>query len=297
MQRPVHTPYDGSARLFQIGLSLLDPAEWIEVDEDLDSQLALKQELACRHLNQVFLATDESRPAQQECLALLVDNLARFHRETHAVTANSVSVAGQTFDLADGNVSPLFLAGSMVQEDLLLLNRKAAGWHLAAGHLSFPSSWSLVEKFGRPMEEIHQPVPDFGKGSRNADMINRIFDRLPVDAPVKRMNWSINDRPDLFLPSAQSGKDFSVNIEEVHVRVERQTLRKLEKSGDIVFSIRIHVDPLRSVMAMPAAIDFASAFAAQIAALSPEQSAYKGLNQRQKSLVETILAMAAGNRS
>ena len=33
MPPPLHTPYDGSARPFQIGLKPLDPEAWIDVDE------------------------------------------------------------------------------------------------------------------------------------------------------------------------------------------------------------------------------------------------------------------------
>ena len=32
MNSPTHTPYDGSAKPFTIGLKPLDPDEWIEVD-------------------------------------------------------------------------------------------------------------------------------------------------------------------------------------------------------------------------------------------------------------------------
>mgnify|MGYP000846223527 CR=1 FL=1 len=42
------------------------------------------------------------------------------------------------------------------------------GWRLAAGSLCFPSSWSLVEKFGKPLQDIHAPVPGFGPGTRSA---------------------------------------------------------------------------------------------------------------------------------
>ena len=36
------TPYDGSSRLFQIGLKPLDPADWIDTDDTLAAQLAEK---------------------------------------------------------------------------------------------------------------------------------------------------------------------------------------------------------------------------------------------------------------
>ena len=69
----------------------------------------------------------------------------------------------------------------LVSEDLLLMRRGASGWRLAAGSLCFPGNWSLPEKFGRAMHEIHAQVPGFGAGARNAEVIARIFDKLAVE--------------------------------------------------------------------------------------------------------------------
>ena len=64
----------------------------------------------------------------------------------------------------------------------MLMRRGEDGWRLAAASLCFPSSWSLEEKFGRPLQDIHTPVPGFGRGTRTADIIHRIFDNLAVAA-------------------------------------------------------------------------------------------------------------------
>ena len=49
---PIHTPYDGSSKLFQIGLKQLDLANWIEIDETFDFQLAEKRQDPRRHARQ-----------------------------------------------------------------------------------------------------------------------------------------------------------------------------------------------------------------------------------------------------
>ncbi|TIU52784.1 MAG: DUF3445 domain-containing protein, partial [Mesorhizobium sp.] len=65
--------------------------------------------------------------------------------------------------------APLVQASLLVQEDLILMRRDESGWRLAAGSLCFPSSWSLLEKFGKPLQQIHAPVPGFGPGTRPAE--------------------------------------------------------------------------------------------------------------------------------
>ena len=46
----------------------------------------------------------------------------------------------------DPGLPPLLRAGMLVQDDLVVMMKREAGWCIAAAHLSFPSSWSLAEK-------------------------------------------------------------------------------------------------------------------------------------------------------
>jgi hypothetical protein len=77
------------------------------------------------------------------------------------------------------------------------------------------------------------------------------------------------------------------------IRVERQTLRKLPASGDILFTIRIYLDPLSVLAKSPDRKALAAAFAGQLAALDVDQLDYKGLTADRDRLVELLHAMAA----
>lgn len=77
----------------------------------------------------------------------------------------------------------------LVQEDLCLMRRGPGGWRLAAASVSFPSSWSLRDKFGRTLDALHEPVP--GYAGTMAVRMARVFDNLRVGIPVTRMNWSL----------------------------------------------------------------------------------------------------------
>jgi dimethylamine monooxygenase subunit A len=79
MTAKLKTPYDGSARLFQIGLKPLDPAEWIDVDDKLPEYLREKERLAAAVPDEVFAASAGTEAAQAEVLTLLAEHLpARF---------------------------------------------------------------------------------------------------------------------------------------------------------------------------------------------------------------------------
>jgi len=303
---PTHTPYDGSSKLFAIGLKPLDPPDWIEVDHHLMPYLAEKRRLYAEIPERVFVEEDGTRDAQQEVLELLGTHLLEAFPETFRRTGPGIEVAGAAgdFTLPSGlKDAPLAAASLLVQEDLILMRRDDSGWRLVAGSLCFPSSWSLLEKFGRPLQDIHAPVPGFGPGTRPAELINRMFDGLQGQA-VERYNWSIQSGDALYHPLSDLQRiDRATNRPsrfpdgDIHahgfIRVERQTLRKLPVSRDVLFTIRIHLDPLAVLARHPDRAKLAVSFAAQLEALDLAQLDYKGLTADRDGLVALLNHMAS----
>ena len=150
---PTHTPYDGSSKLFTIGLKPLDLADWIEIDGTYDAQMREKRRIYAAHPDKVFVAEDQTEDAQQEVLSLLLEHLPRRFPERFERFAEGLKVSGHpALSMAEmRTLPPLRAASLLVQEDLILMRNGENGWRLAAGSLCFPSSWKLVEKFGKPM--------------------------------------------------------------------------------------------------------------------------------------------------
>lgn len=290
--RFAHTPWDGSHPLFRIGLSPLGDAPWLEPDENLAAHLALKERLLAERRADVFGAQPGTADAQAEALAAIADHLPARHPDIWRRQGDAVLVtpAGRTVDLAAD--APLVAAARLVQEDLALMRRDAHGWRLAAGCVCFPSSWRLREKLGRPMHEVHAPVPGFGGGTRNATLIERIFDNLQPGAPVARMNWSLYGDDALFHGDERSERERSGDLAQTFLRVERQTLTKLPVSGDILFTIRIHVDPASAIAGCPDRGRLATGLAASLRRLDEAELAYKGLSRTRGELLDRLDALA-----
>ena len=99
---------------------------------------------------------------------------------------------------------------------------------------------------------MHEYVPSYKKkiGSR----VDNFFNKLSPDRIFQRFNWSIYENPSLYQP-AKSKKDIerskSINSsnagESLFLRVERQAIRKLPETLSVIFTIRVHVDPLCSI--------------------------------------------------
>ncbi|SMB91785.1 heme-dependent oxidative N-demethylase subunit alpha family protein [Deinococcus hopiensis] len=179
------------------------------------------------------------------------------------------------------NVVPLnaldFL-GLNAQEDLAIIARDPATGHdwLAATHVLSPQHWDPRDKLGRDFVAVHRPVA--GSGPMNATA-PRLVDAVISRGPFVRFAWgiSVTDRLDHH-PAAPPDGDRAASTRfdpgAAFLRVERQTLTGFPAAGGALFTIRPLTTPLREAVAEPV---HASALAAALRTMMPEQAAYKGL--------------------
>jgi dimethylamine monooxygenase subunit A len=125
------------------------------------------------------------------------------------------------------------------------------------------------------MDAIHAPVPFYQDKLKTP--INNFFDQMSCDEIFARRNWSLHDTPSL----RQDGtKPFfektSINsknaVERLWLRVERQTLKKLKRTGAVLFTIRIHINPLKEIVKLKGV---AKRLNKALSILPPEMQAYK----------------------
>lgn len=296
MQQPPfqHTPYDGSSQPFTVGLKPVGEDHWLEPDPFLESHLAEKERLFAEARDTVFRAEPDTGAAQQEVLALVCHHLASRHADTHRVSSDEVELLGSGRRVALTDEAALLTASRLVQEDLVLMRPGPDGYRLAAASLCFPSSWSLAEKFGQSMTGIHDNVPGFN-GGRMGQMVARIFGNLQPGQLLGRFNWSIYPDGELHHPQP---KQIRVEIEDgalahLFLRVERQTLRRLPGSGDILFTIKIHHDPLAALERQDDRVTLAAGLRRQLLALDPDQLAYKGLVPTRDALAAALETLSS----
>lgn len=269
-----YVPVDGAPFRWTMGLHRLDPADWLEVDDRRAVELAEKRRLLDTARRTVLGSLPDGDAPAAELLALVVDHLAA----RGVVTADD----GVLVDHATGErtpmtgVHPLEAAALVAQEDLCVLAAADGEWRLAAACVCFPSRWSLASKLGASLLGIHEPVPGFA--DELARPATTFFDRLDVERPVWRLNWTLLDTDELHLPSPAAKRRPPPGAEDLGsalwFRVERQTLRRLAATGAIVFTIRTHVCSLGDLVA--ASPDTAVALRATLATVTPDVAAYKG---------------------
>lgn len=226
------------------GLFALDPVDWIEIDAAYRPQMAYRDQLIAERPDEVALALPEADEPVAELTEMVVAHLAALPGGGFLPLTGSLRRPDGVTVIATGRPGAL---GRFAQEDWLILQRSsdAAEYMLTAGNLCFPSHWRLEDKLGKPLTPIHDPVPGYGEDL--ARRVNRVFDALHADRPLQRLNWSVVEEGELRLAGSRAERGRAgpgAPDEAFFLRVERQTLRRLPRSGAVVFGVKTYVSPL-----------------------------------------------------
>ncbi len=183
-------------------------------------------------------------------------------------------------------LAALRAAGESLEPDFLLLRPDASGnLRLLAGCVCFPSSWSLEEKMGRPLDFIHSVVP--GLNDQLGHPIAQFFRRMAPDIAWLRANWGLSRSPELN-QHPQRGLprlDGSITLEEVWFRVEHQALVALPRTGGVLFGIRVVVHPLAEVKQDA---DAARGLRRALQTMPGPMAVYKGIAAARDRLIELL---------
>ena len=286
---PLYLPFEAPPFRMSMGLVARDPDALISLDERYPAEIEQRRALLARWGREVAAAEPGAEAACREMLARLLDVLPRTYPtcfERHEAAVHN-RVTGETWTR---DADPLTAVALLVQEDLCLLELRDGVPVLIAGTLLFSPGWRLLEKLGLPLRDVHGPVPFFA--DRLARPVDRLIAVLQPGKLVERLNWGLYDNPALFRPGRhfQGEPNPAITpenaLDSLFLRVERQTLSVLERTGVVLFTIRTHVYPLRRVVAVEAAGQLAAA----VAALPPEMALYKSIAPFRDALLEALKA-------
>ncbi len=177
-------------------------------------------------------------------------------------------------------------AGRELEPDLLILARETveAAFRLQGGALCFPTGWSLEENLGATLDEIHAIVP--GLNATLGPAIARFLAGLRPGVAYGRENWGIaatrelNLHPIRRIPPPQP----PVDLANLWLRVEHQTLLALPRSGAVAFGIRLSLHPLDKVAGTPTGVGLRRA----LQALPEDLAAYKRLDGIRERLIAEL---------
>ena len=272
-------PLRGGVYRLAMGLAPLDPAAWFDIGRNPGRDLAAKRLLLDSHPDDVFRVLPEAESPARELLDLLGIHLPQHHANHFERRGEELfnRATRESWNLARPELHPLDIAGRLLAEDFCLLQSNGAHPILIGATLCAPAHWRLADKIGRPLTAIHGPVP--GYASALGRKVDNFFATMKPGRLVCRHNWGIADDPEPFQPIAPELRAVPNAIDagaQLWLRVERQTLRRLPRTGAIVFTIRTYITRLDAAIGDAAT---ARDLAAAIRGMSPEIRAYKDIER------------------
>lgn len=286
---PRYLPHCTRPELLAMGLSPLAGGSWIEVDTSLGRFHAHKQALGAGDRNAVYRWLPESLPAQEELAEQLLRHLLEDHGDAYRRDSDAIHcpAAGFSVPWPPAAADPLWSLSLLVAEDLVIMERGEAGYRLTAASLCSPSHWRLAEKLGRPLREIHDPIP--GIHEDLSPRIDRFFDHLRPEHPVERFNWTLQADAALFHDGRAEAPVAAPDeaVQTLYYRVERQTLVRLPRTGAVVFTIRVFLHPLEALAERPGAL---AALGSAVEAAPPALARYKGFERLRAALARYPLS-------
>lgn len=210
-------------------------------------------------------------PADPRVLALR-RRLIGLHPECAAALPGSEAAAAEVAALAGAHDLP---GAAVAQGDDLCVLGPEPGWPLVAGVVLFPSHWRLGDKVGKPLAEVHDRVPGYPAGQ-----VDRFLDRLEPGKAVWRRNLLVHRDGELHAPEAPT---HDVPVAEWWLRSERQTLRRLPRTGAVLFTIHTDTAPLADLE-----LPTRRALADRLGSFPPTWSPYAGLAAELPELVSWL---------
>ena len=230
-------PYDPLSPRPLPGVAPLDPADWLLVDDAFAGQMAERDRLLAERREAVLALDEAARPAAGELLDTVLGVLSA--RSDYRVEGDRVTRPDEV-EVALRRDDPMGTLGRLVQEDLCLLEKRGDEHVLTGAVLCFPASWTLAEKFNRPLIRIHVPVASYDDDM--ARRVQRLFDGIRPGRPMWRFNALWYADPTLHQPRLEGNRRQERHaVSADFLRSERQSLWRLPQSGAVVFSIHTYV--------------------------------------------------------
>lgn len=283
-----------------MGLRSIKHSDWIELDNHYPRYHADKARRIQERGHKCCRTAPEAYPAAIELLEDLTDYLPARYPSLYKRTAVGLDNlwSGESFDIVTRPLpeDPMQTCARLVQDDLaIMIEKPDSKYYLLAGAVLLAGFWRLEDKYGMVLSEIHTSgdVPQY-KEKLEKGMMN-FFRRLKPEEMVARNNyflqvdddlpwsWSIGseDAPEVSWNTAEKNRA----IEHHYFRSERQTLRRLPKSGGVVFTIRTYFHPITEI----AQEDYVPGrLASAVRSWGDDVSRYKGKERYGEVLLEYL---------
>ncbi|KAF3222752.1 hypothetical protein TWF192_008795 [Orbilia oligospora] len=245
-----------------MSLTRLEPNWWLELEDTYSTRLLQRSQILREYKTKVIdRHLDISNPwrvevACKELMEMVIQFLcSRYPQYFYFNTSKFVflnRILGKEFEVY--KMDPLDFVFQNVPEDFAIVmpdDGRGGKYVFVAGMICSSVGWDLGEKIGKVLGEIHGVVPEY------KEKMERSMDRWVIQQSLTIMiykekgSWDIVVGEPLFVCGGEefnkrrSGQDQSIKEEDLTLRVDWQTLRRLPLSGGIVFNYKALFTPVK----------------------------------------------------
>ncbi|CAG7948146.1 unnamed protein product [Penicillium salamii] len=235
-----------------MSLTKLETDWWIELENTYTSRIAQRKELFAKHGTNVLNAMPGSELACKELMEMVLQFIcARYPQYFTLVDGHILQnrILGTEQDVTAK--PPLEVLLDNVPEDFgIMLRDETTGFYfLRAAVICSSLGWNVASKVGKQLHEIHETIPDYKEKMQFS--MDRFFTKMPTEKPIQRGSWGLEIEQPLYMPPgdphelARLSQREDLTIDECHLRVDWQTLRRLPLSGAVVFNFKALFTPIR----------------------------------------------------
>ncbi|KAK8183406.1 Alg9-like mannosyltransferase family-domain-containing protein [Phyllosticta capitalensis] len=285
-----------------MGLRNLNWDDWIELDNHYLKYHEKKAKRLAERGTKCYHTAPEAYDGAVELLEELCSYLPQRYPSLFEKTPTGMRnlATGEDVNCVERPLKedPMAMCARQVQDDLAIMFERPDGqYYLLAGAILLAGFWRLEDKLGMPLSEIHTSgnVPGY-KEKLEKGMMN-FFRRVQPEGPVVRNNYFIQVDEDLawsYSIGDEDGPEGSVGwstaekdkaIEHHWFRSERQSLRRLPRSGGVVFTIRTYFHPITEICDEPYV---PGRLASAVRSWDATTQVYKGKDRYEKVLLEYL---------
>ncbi|ODQ79777.1 hypothetical protein BABINDRAFT_171402 [Babjeviella inositovora NRRL Y-12698] len=251
-----------------MGIRTMEWDKWFEIDNEWPKFHQRKLErMEERGSEVVSTNPGKAMEAAYELLEEMQKFLPARYPTLFARTAVGIDNlhTGESFDIVTRPLKedPMRIAAKLVQDDISILIEEEDGqYYMRGGAVMLAGSWRMKDKINLPLSSIHTRanVPRYKENLQGS--MERFFSRQTPDKAVLRNNYFFQTNNDLAWSASlgpETSEDFHRNyesnmattIDQVYLRSERQSMRRLPKTGATIFTIHTYFFPVAQMCDEP----------------------------------------------
>ncbi|PLN78030.1 hypothetical protein BDW42DRAFT_202315 [Aspergillus taichungensis] len=234
-----------------MSLTKLEPDWWIELENTYKSRIAQRNALYAKYGTAVVGYLPGSELACKELMEMVLQFVCARYPKYFSLVDNMVfhnRILGTEQDVRSRH--PLEILIQNIPEDFAIMMRdeKTGFYFLRAGVICSALGWNIGTKIGLQLHEIHAPIPDYREKMQFS--MDRFFTKMPTEKPIQRGSWGLEINQPLYMPpgdpheAIRHTQDPNLRLEDCHLRVDWQTLRRLPLSAGVVFNFKAVFTPV-----------------------------------------------------